>query len=97
MIEHPNGEGVVSQKIAFDISLEDNKRLNDMIPWGLKSTVFRRMTEMLLAMLDGMGTSRGKVLAAIIDGDLVLMPRVQVEEWKRVYKELYQSGVQDGS
>lgn len=70
------------QKVAFDLSLEDNRRLNDLIPWGLKSTVFRRMTEMLLVMLEGMGASRGKVLAAIIDGDLVLVPRVQVEEWK---------------
>ena len=71
------------QKIAFELSLEDNKRLNDLIPWGMKSHVFRRLTELLLLMLEGMGPSKGKVLAAIIDGDLVLVPRVQVEEWKR--------------
>lgn len=73
------------QKIAFELPRKDNERLGRLIPWGMKAHIFRKMTGTLLDILETIGAKdRGGVLAAIIEGDLVLVPRRKLQEWQEM-------------
>lgn len=85
------------QKIAFELDRKDNDRLNTLIPWGMKAHIFRKMTTMLLDILETIGASdRGGVLAAIIEGDLVLVPRRKLVEWQELAKNEHRRSLQAG-
>ena len=98
-VASPGGEmSGEPSKVAFEIPRELHNKLNDVLPWGTKTHVFLRLTEMVISSVERHGS---KMIGALLSGELTfsvvhkmnepIMPRAEAsldkgKDTKHVHK-----------
>ena len=66
-------------RISIEVSEEMHEKIQTLIPWGLQSAIFRKMTRGLLDLLERNPTQTDMVIALFIAGDLTILDLLKEE------------------
>jgi len=85
-MEEADSKQSMRPRLVVDITRDVQDRLQEHIPWGLQSTIFRTMIDGLLSVLEKGGPGqRDLVIAAFLSRDITvldLLRRVMQDELK---------------